>query len=86
MLLSSGYVVCVAALITRAFLAASNCMWLQTFQTLLWGICLVIGCKFFIHLGSLGLAIAYVVSYLILTVLQLSTQFLVMGRLQRASK
>lgn len=80
-----AYVICVVALITRAFFAAASCMWLQAFHTLIWGVVLVAGCKFLIHSGSLGLAMAYCISYVFLTGLQLSTQYIVMGKLQRTN-
>ena len=78
-----AYVVCVAALITRSFFAASNRMWWQTIHTILWGILLVIGCKFLIHLGGLGLAFSYLGAYIIFTALQFGTQAVVMNKLSK---
>ena len=77
-----AYVTCVATLITRAFLAASDCMWLQTVHTFIWGVLLVIGFKFLNIYGGLGLAVSYFIAYSILTFIQIGSQTLIMNRLK----
>ena len=77
----SAYVICAATLITRAFFAATDRMWWQTIHTVIWGIILVIGCKFLIHHGGLGLALSYLGAYTILTAFQVGSQFVFINKL-----
>lgn len=78
-----AYVICVTTLVTRVFLAASDCMWLQTLQTFIWGIILVAGFNMLVPRGGFGLAVSYLISYSALSLLQIGTQVVVMHRLAK---
>lgn len=80
LIMTGAYVVGVVPLITRSYFAASDRMWWQTFLTVIWGFLLVVGCKFLIHYGGSGLAFSYLAAYVIFTILQLGSQFIVMAK------
>lgn len=75
-----AYCVCVPALVTRAYFAATERMWLQIVHTLLGGLLLVGLSRFLAPLGARGLAMSYLAMYVAFTVLQIGTQIVLLRR------
>jgi O-antigen/teichoic acid export membrane protein len=83
LVMTAALVIAAATMITRAFFAASDRMWWQAGHTTAWGFFLIAACLFFIPYGGLGLAIAYLIAYSWLAIIQFGTQTLVLKKISR---
>ena len=73
-LLTLAYVVASPTLVSRAIFTATDRLWWQTWQTVVWGALLTMATFFLARRGAEGFALAYLIAYTVFTFLQLAAQ------------